>query len=378
MRGRSSIAAPTALAAMSLLAAAGPVAAKAAALPRAAAMAAEDPGAPATARARFLMGTRLVVTIPGAAGDDVFERAFAEVARLERVLSNWDADSELSRLNREAAGGPVRCSEDLFLAVMTARRWAEATGGAFDPTVEPLVRRFGLRDDEGRWEPPREAPADAPDAGEPAAMAATGTMTSSAEGPVGWRHLRLHPRTRSVRFDAPGVGVDLGGIGKGIALDAAARLLGTRAVRSALLDFGGQVLAVGAGDGGAWPVGVVDPGDRDRAAVWIALRGASIATSGNGERGGRDGAGHILDPARGTPVAYAGTVTVLAPDATGADALSTALYVMGPERGLSWAESRGIAALYQWRAADGATIRRASRAFPAFSMGGVAAPGRTR
>ncbi len=368
MRERSAAALLAGLVALTALAAAKAMVTAGAAPRAVTATPAPSLAAPTTTRARFLMGTRLVVTLPGAVADEVFDQAFAEVARLERVLSNWDSDSELSRLNRAAADGTVRCSDDLFVAVSAARHWAEMTGGAFDPTVEPLVRRFGLRGDEGRLEPARQglagsgaaAPADRPN-----------------DGPVGWQHLHLDPLTRSIRFDAPGVGIDLGGIGKGIALDAAARVLGERAIRAALLDFGGQVLATGSGPGGAWPVGIAGPGDRDSAALWIVLRGSSLASSGNGERSGPDGLGHILDPARGAPAGYAGTVTVLAPDATAADALSTALFVMGPDRGLPWAEQHGIGVLYQWPAADGTAVRRLSRNFPAFSEGGPAAEGRT-
>ena len=98
-----------------------------------------------TARARFLMGTRLSIETDDPAPEDALDEAFGEVSRLETILSNWRATSEISRLNREAARGPVACSPDLFDAIAAALRWAEATGGTFDPTVEPLVVALGLR-----------------------------------------------------------------------------------------------------------------------------------------------------------------------------------------------------------------------------------------
>jgi FAD:protein FMN transferase len=307
------------------------------------------------ARARFLMGTRLSIETPGPAPEGAFEEAFAEVSRLELILSNWIATSEISRLNEQAGRAPVRCSRDLFGALSAALRWAEATGGAFDPTVEPLTRALGLRDD-GR------APRD------PSARGVPEAPEARAESfPVGWRHVHLAPSSRSVRFDVPGVGIDLGGIGKGIALDAAARTLRSHGVRSALLDFGGQVLAIGRPPKeGAWTIGIADPHERDHAVSVIEVADLSIATSGNSERSvaSPEGPiGHILDPRTRRPATFGGSVTVAARDATSADALSTALFVMGPERGAAWADAREIAAIYLWRDEDGVLRRRATRTF---------------
>ncbi|MBI4169153.1 MAG: FAD:protein FMN transferase [Acidobacteria bacterium] len=319
------------------------------------------------ARARFLMGTPLVIEIPGAPQEAVFEEALGEVARLEEVLSNWREDSEVSRLNRQASERPFRCSADLFAALEAALRWAEATGGAFDPTVEPLVRRYGLR-----------PAADALPAGAADLVAPPGDGPGAGPGVVGWRHVRLDAVARSAAFDAAGMGIDFGGIGKGIALDAAAGVLRARGVRSALLDFGGQVLALGASPGEpAWTVEVADPDARRRAVARIRVRDLSLATSGNAERG-REGkaAGHILDPRGGAPPAFAGSVTVAAPEATAADALSTALFVMGPEAGTRWAEGRDLPALFLWRGPDGVLRSRATRAFEKLQADGEAA-GRT-
>ena len=315
-------------------------------------------GSTERARALFLMGTRLEITLPTAVPEKAFDEAFAEVARLETILSNWRGESELSRLNRSAATTPFVCSPDLFGALQASLRFARETAGAFDPTVEPLVRRFGLRPFEGRL-PGVAAEGDGSRAEDGAGSAAAVIL--------GWRHVHLDPHARSAFFDAPGLGIDFGGIGKGIGLDAAARILARRGVRTALLDFGGQVLGLGAPRGEAgWPIGVAAPGDRERAALSLTLRDLSASTSGNDERsvrGPQGPIGQILDPARRAPASFAGTVTVLHREATAADALSTALFVMGPERGSAWAESRGLAALFLWRGPDGAFRRRATRAF---------------
>lgn len=315
----------------------------------------ERPDRP-VARARFLMGTRLSIETDGPAPAGALDAAFDEVARLERILSNWKPESEISRLNRQASLAPFRCSSDLYRAIRAALKWAKRTGGAFDPTVEPLVRALRLR--------PAEENLSQPGAG----IREIGPGTADeVRLPIGWRQVRLREFRRSVRFDAPGVGLDLGGIGKGIALDAAARVLARHGVHNALLDFGGQVLAIGRPQGAAgWPIGIADPADRDTPVSVIQGADVSISTSGNGERavdgpGGR--IGHILDPRAQRPARFDGTVTAAAADATSADALSTALFVMGSERGTRWAEGRGIAALYLWREPDGTMHLRVTRTF---------------
>ena len=296
-------------------------------------------------RARFLMGTRLVIEATGPGAEAAIGRAFAEVERLDRVLSNWRDDSEIAVLNRSAAAGPVTCSPDLFSAVAASLAWAEKTGGAFDPTVEPLVRRLGLRGEEGRL---------------PGAVA----PPTAGPGPdaIGWRLVDIDPSLRRVRFLAAGVGLDFGGIGKGIALDAAAAVLRKAGVGAARLDFGGQVLVFGGGpDDGGWRIGLSDPRERDRIVGSFVLRDGSIAVSGNAERpaGGPDGArSHLLDPRLGAPARFDGSVTIVGRDATSADALSTGLFVMGPEVGLAYAAAHGLDVLYLRRDGDGALVRR--------------------
>ena len=313
------------------------------------------------ARARYLMGTRLSIEAAGGGAREAIDAAFDEVARLEQVMSNWRATSELTRLNAAAARAPFVASPDLLTAVQTALRWAAMTGGAFDPTVEALVRRLGLRGASDTA--PRKA----------------GSAGTRAADAVGWNLVAVDEQAGSIRFEAEGIGIDLGGIGKGIALDAAARVLRGRGVSESLLDFGGQVLAIGSGpDANGWPVGIADPRDRERAVGMVNLRGGSLATSGNGERTiDRNGTtiGHILDPAGGRPADFRGSVSVLAGEGAAADALSTALFVMGPEQGLEWAEERGIATIFYWWNLDGDLTCRATSAMESHLAGGHAAPG---
>lgn len=294
---------------------------------------------PSVERGRYLMGTLCTATVELAdtsRAGAVLDRALETIARLEPVMSSWQAASELARFHAAADSG-FACSSELFAALSAARAWAESTGGAFDPTVEPLNRIWDMRGT-GR----------VPSAGERAQALAL----------VDWRALELEPATRHARLLRPGMGVDLGGIGKGLALDRAAEALRADRVDRAMVNFGGQIVVLG-----SWEATVADPRDRLRPAFRIPMRDASLSTSAQSERGvdvAGHHHGHILDPRTAEPVAFVGSVSVLASSALVADALSTALLVMGRERarqfaaghpdiGVLWIEpSRGTLRAWKW------------------------------
>lgn len=280
-------------------------------------------------RARYLMGTvcEAAAYPPGGLSAretaSALEDAFDEIARIEEILSDYKESSELSRLNRDAALRPVPCSRELYDFMTAAVSYSRMTNGAFDVTVAPLVRLWDLRG-AGRAASPREI--------------------EEALRHVGASLIEMDPEGRIVRFAREGMAIDPGALGKGFALDAAAAVLRRRGLRSALLDFGGQVLAIGSPPGeAAWQVDVAHPVRRGEAAITIKVKDASAATSGNSERTvmlrGRP-AGHIVDPRTGLPLAARGSVTVIAASGKEADAFSTALLVMGPNEGLRWAEAR--------------------------------------
>ncbi len=301
-------------------------------------------------RARHLMGTLCTAS---ATADDTaragaaLAAALDEIARLEQVMSSWRADSELARLNRAAGAGPVACSLDLASVLDSALALARLTDGAFDPTVEPLVSAWDLRG-EGR------VPA-------PEALA-------QARERVGWPGLTLDRRTRTARLARTGMGVDLGGIGKGFALDRAAATLARAGPGPALINLGGEVLV----RGGAQPIAVAHPLRRLSAVVEITVVETAVSTSGQSERGfaaGRLRYGHVLDPRTGRPVPTDATVTVMCASATRADALSTALLVMGRARAAAFAQAhREVGVL--WLEPEGDRVRAwrwnlpAARALP--------------
>ncbi|UPT74699.1 MAG: FAD:protein FMN transferase [Elusimicrobiota bacterium] len=173
-------------------------------------------------RVRWVMGTLCEIDAPGAT-DAAVSAAFAEIERWDRILSRYKEESELSALNRSAGKGPFRASDELYQVAALALRRAQDTGGAYDPTVLPLILGGG----------PRALPL------------------------VGWKKVRLDPAAKTIELPLPGMGLDFGGIGKGWALDRAADVLKAAGATSALLNFGGQVLAVGTEPGkSGWEVRV--------------------------------------------------------------------------------------------------------------------------
>jgi FAD:protein FMN transferase len=297
------------------------------------------------ARARYLMGTVLEIVAvgedPRAAGE-ALESAFAEVETAEARLSNWRAESELSRANREAAAGPVPLSPETFRSLCRALALARETEGAFDPTVGGVTEALGLT---GRVADPSRLPALAK--------------------AIGWWHARLDPGARTLAFDRSGLAIDSGGFGKGEALDRAAVELRRRGIRAARLNFGGQILVLDAGwqEGRAASFSTVSlaaPDPSGRALARFDVAGGSVSTSSDAER-----PGHLIDPRTGRPALFHGSVTVIADSGLRADALSTALFVMGPSEGLAFADRRGIAALFALRRGTGFQLL-ASRAFPPF------------
>ncbi len=298
-------------------------------LPLLAVLAAATAGAAQVERVRYAMGTLLTARAAGADSTAVaaaLERALNEVDRLEQVMSSWRPGSELAQLNRAAAAtAPASAvlSADLYAALRAALATAVETQGAFDPTVGPLLAAWDIQ---GRGRVPGKF------------------ELAAARARVGWQRLTLDSASRTVRFQAPGMALDLGGIGKGFALDRAAQLLRAAGVENCHLNFGGEVSSSGASDELPHTVEIADPGRRMQAVVVLPVYNQAVSTSGSSERGFRAGGrrySHVLDPRTGRPVESPASVTVVCAGATRADALSTGLLVMGREgaREFSWAHA---------------------------------------
>jgi thiamine biosynthesis lipoprotein len=283
---------------------------------------------------RPAMGTTFDVHLYAAdraRADALFEVAFEEIERVEAVFSNYRPTSELSRINREAASSPVVTDPEVFDLLARAFAVSRLSGGAFDMTVGRLMKAWGFFRGAGRY------PSDA--------------ELKRALRETGWRRVRLDAAARTTSFTAPGVELDPGGIGKGYALDCVAKVLREAGVAAALLSSGSSsVYALGAPPGKeGWPVRVPDPLNRARVLSTVVLRDRSLSTSGNYEKffrlGGRTYS-HIMNPRTGRPVEGVLQTTVIAAEATDSDALSTAVFVLGPARAAALLKNfEGAAAL---------------------------------
>jgi thiamine biosynthesis lipoprotein len=262
---------------------------------------------------------------------ELFETAFEEIERVEAALSTYRPTTEISRINAAAVRGPVVTDPEVFGLIERALEYSRGTEGAFDVTVGPLVKAWGFFREGGHYPSPAEL--------------------SEARARVGWAHVALDDVQRSIRFEMPGMELDLGGIGKGFALDCAARTLRRHGVERALLGAGqSSYVAIGAPPGArGWLITVPSPDDPARPMSTVPLRDQSLSTSGSNQQYFElDGRryGHIIDPRTGQPVTGMIQVTVTAPTATDSDALSTALFVLGPERAAALIEGiPGAAAL---------------------------------
>ena len=245
-------------------------------------------------RARYLMGTVCEVAVSGRGAEAQIESVFAEAKRVESMLSTWIEDSELSRLNR----GAHSSSAELQSLLDRALEWSRRTDGAFNPRIKALIAVWKTRE-QGAL-PDRSA------------LDAARTATQFEEG----------------------------AFGKGYALDRMLAL--TRG--QATIDFGGQIIVRG-----SVPVTIAHPAHRDRSVLALRLTDASISTSSGSEKTFEiDGRrfSHIIDPRTGDALPPRGSVSVIADDALTADILSTALYVMGEDDGLRWANANGVAAIF--------------------------------
>ena len=263
---------------------------------------------------RRAMACRFEVTLSSedARHVEAARAALDEADHIEAVLTVFRDSSEVAAVNRDAAMGAVAVGDTLFALLERCRVLHQATGGAFDPTAGPLTRCWGFLVRQGRL----------PDVSEIAA----------AMDVVGLDKVELDPVARTVRFLRPGMSLNFGSIGKGLALDRMAALVRSRGVPRALISAGGSsAVALGGGDGFA-----VDLRSPRVAGVLAQLRlvEAGLGTSGAGEQyfeaGGRR-YGHVIDPRTGWPAEGVLSASVAAPEAAAADALSTAFLVAGPE-----------------------------------------------
>jgi FAD:protein FMN transferase len=263
------------------------------------------------------MGTDWEIKVATTAGRQAEARvaldaAFAEIGRIDASMSEYDPESDLSRVNAQA-GQAVRVPPDLAGLVARAVAWCDLSGGLFDVTFLPLGRIWD-------W---RRVPFVPPSPG----------VVAEARALVGCHHVVTDDAAGTVRLLGPGMAIGLGAIAKGTALDRAQAVLSAAGFADTLADAGGEVLAHGRKNGAPWTAGVQDPrGARGSFLGSLPLTDEALATSGDYERFTESGGlrySHILDPRTGWPCQGTAAVSVLARTAEDADALSTMLFVAG-------------------------------------------------
>lgn len=275
-------------------------------------------------RSGFALDTAVSITLYAFADGALSSQAlldgcFAELERYEQLLSAEREDSDIGRLN-QAEGNPVPLSEETIELLQIGLQYGKLTNGALDITIRPASRLWNFQ-----GSPALPDPAD----------------LSAAAALVDYRNLHLDGLT--AWLTDPDAAVDLGGIAKGYIADRLASYLTKNGVESALLDLGGNIVAIGDKEGEDWKIGVRDPSDENALAAVIPVQNASVVTSGTYERGfWLDGVRyhHLLEPKTGWPVQNGlSSVTIVSPLSVDGDALSTACFVLGEEKALSLIES---------------------------------------
>ena len=267
---------------------------------------------------RPLMGTEISVQLwhdDPVAGESAVEAVFAEMERINQLMSTYIEDSRISLINREAADRAVPAGDELYDLIVRSLDISILTHGAFDITYDSVGQHYDFRE---RQRPNPET-------------------VEQELSRIDYRLIETDPATKSIHFLQEGVRINLGGIAKGYAVERGVGILRSLGVRHAIVTAGGDSRLLGDRRGQPWMVGVRDPRREGRVAIRIPLENEAISTSGDYERYfEEDGRRyhHIIQPATGEPANGIHSATIVGPDAVITDALSTSVFVMGVDQGL--------------------------------------------
>lgn len=287
------------------------------------------------------MGTLFHLTLYApsqAAAESASAAAFARIAQLNNLLTDYDPESELMRLCQQPAGTAVRVSPELFTILAEARRIAEISGGTFDPTIGPVVRL---------WRRARRTE-----------VLPTPTQLAVARSRVGWQKISLNPDQQTVTLLTNDMQLDLGGIAKGYAADEALRVLREQGITRALVAASGDIAAGDPPPGQTgWRVSIGTPFQREGVERTLNLANAAVSTSGDSEQFVIIGGirySHIVDPRTGVGLTNRCQVSVVATRAMETDALATAISILGAGAGRSLMETQaGVSAIIYQETATG-------------------------
>jgi thiamine biosynthesis lipoprotein len=266
-----------------------------------------------------LMGTRFHITVADEGDPNLIARtmneALSEVARIEAIMSEWRSDSELSRINAQAGVAPVAVSQETIQLLQKALALSSASNGAFDPTWAAL---------RGIWDFKKKPP-----------TLPARTKLVEALARVGAQYVKIDPSKSTVFLTKSGMALGLGAIAKGYAIDRAADILRKNGLKNFIVDGGGDLYLAGKKPTGQWTIGIRHPRKSSLLAE-LSISDRAVVSSGDYERYFQMGDRryhHIIDLNTGMPATRSVAVTVIAPNATLADALATAIFILGPEKG---------------------------------------------
>ena len=282
---------------------------------------------------RGAMGSRFEITAVHAdakKGQAAIDAAYAEIERIEAIISEWRPSSTVSEINRKAGVAPVEVPQELFNLIRRSIRVSELTGGAFDITFNTVGKLWNFKS--------HTSPIPADEA------------IKDALVDIGYKRIVLDSSKRTVFLDRKGTQIGFGAIGKGYAANRAVALLKDLGVTGGVVNAGGDLVIFGSQeDGRPWRIGIANPLDREKVFAWLDTTEQAVVTSGDYEHyievdGKRYS--HILDPRTGYPAKELRSVTIVCPDGELADALATGVTVLGLKDGLELVNSlRGVEAM---------------------------------
>ncbi|HUN61036.1 MAG TPA: FAD:protein FMN transferase [Candidatus Sulfotelmatobacter sp.] len=297
-----------------------------------------DTKIPLVHKTKYAMGTVYEIAAFDPSPDHAsaaIDKAFAEIVRLDNMLSNYKPDSELSQLNRDGHFHAVKVPADLYRVIEESDKYSRLSGGKYDITVAPLVDMWkaALRGD----------------------RVASQAEQEKLRACVGYDKIELIPPDR-VEFHSPCMRIDVGSIGKGYAVDRAVEVLRVNGIKNALVDAGqSSIYGMGAPPGqSAWVVHLRDPSNRVDPTVMLSEDSVSTAEQTQPSLLGNETAGHIIDPDTGKPLETRYALSVVVKTGTASDALSTTLLLVGPEKGKAIVNQIPDSAAI-WVAPNGAT-----------------------
>jgi FAD:protein FMN transferase len=275
---------------------------------------------PQSSRTEFVLGgTVCTITLFEQGKDSIYRDIFSRLRKIENLMSVNIPSSDVSRINAAAGVEPVQVHDDVFKVIERAVYYAQLSGGAFDPSVGPLVSLWGIGSNNAKLPSPAEIDKVLP--------------------LINWQDIELDPQTKSVYLKNKGMALDLGAIAKGYAADETAAIIKKTMVERAIIDLGGNILILGEKkDKSLWKVGVQDPyGSRGSYIGILQITEKTVVTSGVYERFFEEGGTryhHIFSPSNGFPVNNGFlSVIIITNNSMNADALSTAVFVLGYEKG---------------------------------------------